>query len=70
MGYKKIGFVRQTLYMIKYAIHSWNEWQDAKAWAKEYHPGWLEIAKRARHEETRKEYKRKILLAYRGYEYV
>lgn len=70
MGYKKIGFLRQTWYVFKYLIHSWFEWEDAKAWAKQYHPAWLEIATRARHEETRKEYKRKILLAYRGYEYV
>jgi hypothetical protein len=70
MVYKKIGPIRRVWYSIKYAIQSWIEWQDAKDWANQYHPAWVEIAKRARHEETRKEYKRKILLAYRGYEYV
>lgn len=34
MGYKKIGPIRQLWYMVKYAIHSWIEWQDAKCWAK------------------------------------
>ena len=70
MGYKKIGPIRQVWYTIKYAIHSWIEWRDALDWANQYHPAWVEIAKRARHEDTRKEYKRKILLAYRGYDYV
>ena len=49
---------------------AWFEWRDALDWASQYHPAWVEIAKRARHEETRKEYKRKILLAYKGYDYV
>lgn len=70
MGYKAIGYLRQLWYTLKYGIHSWIEWQDAKEWAREYHPAWLEIAQKARHEDTRKEYKQKILLAYRGYEYV
>ena len=70
MSDKKIGFIRQLWYTAKYGVHSWLEWQDAKAWAKQYHPAWLEIATKARHEDTRKMYKRKILLAYRGYEYV
>lgn len=51
-------------------LNAWIEWQDAKDWAKEYHPGWLELATKSRSEYIRKEYKRKILLAYRGYEYV
>lgn len=70
MGYKTIGYIRQLWYTIKYAIHSWLEWQDAKDWAKEYHSDWLWIAKKSPIEDRRKEYKRKILLAYRGYEYV
>lgn len=70
MVYKKIGFIRQLWYTVKYGVHSWLEWQDAKYWAEEVHPGWLELATKARSEDVRKEYKRKILLAYRGYEYV
>ena len=70
MGYKTIGYFRQLWYTIKYAIHSWLEWQDAKDWAKEYCSDWLLIAKKSPIEDLRKEYKRKILLAYRGYEYV
>ena len=46
---------------------SWLEWQDAKAWAKQYHPGWLQIAKKSRSEEARAIYRDKILEAYRGY---
>ncbi len=70
MGYKKISYPRQIWYVIKYAVHSWLEWQDAKHWAKGCHPGWVVIATKARHEETRREYKQKILRAYRGDEYV
>ena len=70
MSYKKIGFIRQLWYTAKYGFHSWLEWQDARSWAKQYHPAWVQVATKARHEDTRKEYKRKILLAYRGYEYV
>lgn len=71
MGYKKIGPIRQVWYTLKYAIHSWIEWQDAKCWAKEYHPAWLAIVQNRRASDyTRQIYKQKILLAYRGYEYV
>ena len=70
MVYKKIGYVRQLWYTIKYAFHSWLEWQDAKYWAEAVHPAWLELATKSRSEDVRKEYKRKILLAYRGYGYV
>lgn len=70
MGIKKIGFVRQLWYTIKYAFHSWLEWQDAKYWAKAYHPAWVHIATSSKSKEARKSYKRKILMAYRGYEYV
>lgn len=55
---------------IRQMIRDWFEWQDAKCWANEYHPAWVELATKARNEDIRKEYKRKILLAYRGYEYV
>lgn len=70
MGYQKIGQIGQVWYVLKYMIHQWLEWQDAKCWAREYHPAWVELAAKAPHEETRKEYKRKILCAYRGDEYV
>ncbi len=70
MGYQKIGPVRQIWYVIKYKIHAWMEWQNAQYWAEEYHPAWLELAHKARNKETRREYKEKILKAYRGIEYV
>lgn len=71
MGYKKIGPIRQIWYVVKYKFHSWIEWQDAKYWAEEVHPAWVHLAtSRKVSEDTRKAYKEKILLAYRGYEYV
>ena len=66
MSCKKVSHPKQIWYAINYAIHSWLEWQDAKHWAKDCHPAWVVIATKARHEETRKEYKQKILCAYRG----
>ena len=59
--------IRQIWYTAKYAIESFIEWQDAKDWAKEFHPAWVEIATRARTEDTRTIYRNKILRAYRGY---
>lgn len=70
MGYKKIGYIRQLWYTIKYGIHSWLEWLVAKKWAKQYQPAWLQIATKGRSKYIRDLYKRKILLAYKGYEYV
>ena len=55
---------------IKRKFYAWLEWQDAKAWAKVYHPAWVEIATKAEGEEARTIYKEKILAAYRGAEYV
>lgn len=69
MGYKKIGYIRQLWYVLKHTIRSWIERQDAKAWAWVYHPGWLQIATKARNEDTRRVYKQQILLAYREEEY-
>jgi hypothetical protein len=69
MGYKKIGYLRQVWFTIKYAIHSRLEWQKAKCWAKTCHPGWLELAQKAGHKETRVSYKAKILFKYRENNY-
>lgn len=68
MGYKKIGYLRQIWYVIKYGVHGWFEWQDAKCWAKDIHPGWLFIATKAKSPDVRQRYKNKILAAYRGTE--
>lgn len=65
MGYRKVGYLEQIWYAIKYAFGSWYEWQVAKAWAKDVHPAWVEIAKRSKSEETRTAYRNKILNAYR-----
>lgn len=56
---------------IKKMIRDWFEWLDAKHWAKQYHPAWVELATNKRVSDyTREIYREKILLAYRGYEYV
>lgn len=68
MGYRKVSYLEQIWYAIKYAVSSWLEWQDAKAWAKDIRPAWVEIVKRTKNEETRIRYRNKILNAYRGYE--
>ena len=47
-------------------ILSWLEWQDAKFWAKYYHPGWVQIATKAKTKRTRQIYREKIIKAYRG----
>jgi hypothetical protein len=66
MGYRKVGYLEQVWYMIKYAVVSWAEWQDAKAWAKDCRPAWLWLATKAKNEETRQKYKNEILKLYRG----
>lgn len=66
MGYRKTGYIEQIWYVIKYAVSSWLEWQDAKFWAKEYHPGWVRIATKAKSKRTRQIYREKIIKAYRG----
>lgn len=48
------------------AFMAWLEWQDAKCWANEYHPAWVQIATKSKSEEARAIYKEKILEAYRG----
>ena len=49
-------------------IAGWFEWQDAVYWAKDYHPAWVQYARKSKHKETRAYYKAKILAAYRGEE--
>ena len=51
---------------IREAFYEWLEWQDAKEWVKEFHPGWVQIAKKAKRKSTRLLYREKILKAYRG----
>ena len=66
MGYRKVGYLEQIWYVIKHAVTAWIEWQDAKCWAKQIHPAWVEIVKRTKNEDVRKYYKKMILDAYRG----
>lgn len=46
----------------------WFEWEDAKCWARDHHPAWVEFARNSRHKETRQYYKEKIVAAYIGEE--
>ncbi len=48
------------------ALEAWLEWRNAKCWAKEYHPGWLQIATKAKGQATRQIYRDRIMKAYRG----
>ena len=70
MGYRKTGCFEQMWYVIKHKVSLWLEWLDAKDWAKEYHPAWVEFATKSKSEETRNYYKDMILAAYRGADYV
>ena len=51
---------------IKNYIKSWIEWQNAKAWIKVFHPGWLHLATQRKRPEIRETYRKKILDAYRN----
>lgn len=69
----EITAVRKNIALIKFALdrlidnfHDWIEWQDAKSWAKEYHPGLLHLARKARMKETRRIFRNKIVKAYQG----
>lgn len=64
-NYNEPNCVTKTWWTIKYAVRSWIEWQDAKAWAKKMHPAWLYLAIKGSKEETRDKYRRKILNEYR-----
>jgi hypothetical protein len=60
--------MNKRILIIKQYIISWIEWQDAKEWAKAFHPSWLQLATQRKRPEIRKTYKNKILDAYRkGY---
>ena len=52
--------------VIRRKIAEWLEWCDAKDWAKEFHPAWVDFATKAKHEEVRKLYREMILKFYRG----
>lgn len=61
-----IKSIMAELEVLREGFHDWLEWQDAKEWAKYYHPGWVQIARKAPRGITRKVYREKILRAYRG----
>lgn len=61
-----IQSIMEELEILREGFHDWLEWQEAKEWAKDYHPGWLQIAKTARTRTTRKVYRDRILREYRG----
>lgn len=57
---------RLTIKNLIRQLQAWFEWQDAKCWAKAIHPGWVQLATKARSGNTRMIYRDKILMAYRG----
>ena len=58
--------LKVDLLLLRERFYEWLEWMDAKCWAKEHHPGWLQIARKASGKETRQIYRDKIMKAYRG----
>lgn len=50
-------------------VMNWVEWMDAKYWAKQFHPAWVEIATKCHSETARTYYKELILKEYRGLGY-
>lgn len=63
---KIIEWVKKLFHKALYCYNTWFEWEEAKCWANNTHPGWVHLAVRARSEETRKKYREKIILAYLG----
>ena len=63
---RMIQGLKVDLSLLREWFYEWLEWQDAKEWAKCYHPGWLHIARKAPGRITRQVYREKILRAYRG----
>lgn len=63
---KLIEGLKVDLMLLRERFYEWLEWQDAKSWAKEYHPGWLVIARKSKRQLTRCVYREKILRAYKG----
>lgn len=65
MGYRKVSYLEQLWYLFKYAVKSRLEWWAAVAWAKDFHPAWVEIHKRTQNPMIREVYRNKILHGYR-----
>jgi hypothetical protein len=63
---RMIQGLKVDLSLLREWICDWLEWQDAKEWAKCFHPGWVQIARKAPRGITRKLYREKIIRAYRG----
>lgn len=70
MNCRKTGRLVQLWHVMKRKFEDWVEWQHAKDWARCMHPAWVEIATKSKSEEARAYYKKMILAAYRGDEYV
>lgn len=60
LAYKLWNFIRAGHYLLL----DWMEWQDAKVWAKDFRPGWVHIATKAKRKEIRMIYRDKIMKAY------
>lgn len=65
MPYRKVSWFEQVCYVVKHAVEVKLEWLDAKAWANQYHPAWVDFYKRAPHKHVRELYRKMILDGYR-----
>ena len=65
---KLIEGLKVDLLLLRELFNKWLEWMDAKCWAKEHHPVWLQIARKAKTKKVRQIYRDKIMKAYRGEE--
>ena len=63
---KLIEGLKADLLLLRDLLNEWLEWMDAKCWAKEHHPGWLQIARKAKTTKVRQIYRDKIMKAYQG----
>ena len=70
MNRRMTDYIARILCALKRRCEDWVEWQRAKEWAKLHHPAWVEIVTRTKSEEARAYFKKMILGAYRGDEYV
>lgn len=61
-----IQSIMAELEILRERFNDWLEWQNAKYWAEEHHPGWVQIATKAKGKTTRQIYRDKIMKAYQG----
>lgn len=65
MSYRKVGYLEQLWYALKFAIKSHIEWEKMERWALEYHPAWAYLATESKDIAIRQRYKLMIMKEYR-----